>query len=160
MNSTKHNRLIVATETPTEISKKELISVFNFVNTKYSKNIDFDVSLAFVDKKLAKEINKRHTGNNYASDVLSFNYPKNLSGKVKGQNVGGEIVICTEIAQENAKKNKFDLRSELALLLVHGMLHLDGLDHVTAKQQTRFETMQSDILKTLDYNYRKMQWLA
>ncbi len=158
-NLTKSN-FVLESKLSEEISVSDVEKIFALVIKKYANKIDFVVSLAFVSPQEIKKINKKFSNNDYPTDVLSFNYPKEKFVSDIKQNIGGEIIICTKIAQKNATKNDIDLRSELALLITHGLLHIAGFDHQNQKDQTSFDSMQSDILSILGFKYRKMQWLA
>lgn len=118
------------------------------------------VSVSFITKLQSKELNNQFAGNNYPTDVLSFDYDskEHLAQKIDNNHVAGEIVICTQIAIEQSADYGIDLKSEIALLLIHGILHLSGLDHQNKSQKTRFESIQSGILKSLNLMYRKMPW--
>jgi len=100
------------------------------------------LSIAFVEPKRIKEINKKYRGRNKITDVLSF-AESNISGiksrasSSKKPTSLGEIVICPQKVKKNAKKYGLSFRDELILILIHGILHLLGYDH--EKPSTRAE---------------------
>lgn len=75
-------------------------------------------SVALVGKRRMRELNKKYRNRNYATDVLSF--------PAGGGDYLGDVVICTEIAREQARGS---LLNELQVLSLHGLLHLLGYDH-------------------------------
>lgn len=87
-------------------------------------------SLAFVDNKTIRKLNRKYRGKNYATDVLSFseedNNFKNLADKKKYL---GEIIISAPQAQKQARELKGSFKNEVARLLIHGLAHLVGYDH-------------------------------
>ncbi len=93
------------------------------------------ISLALVDKKEIKKFNKVYRKKDNITDVLSFT----LDDKY----ILGEIIICLEQARKQAKEKKKTLKSELQLLVVHGILHLLGYNHEKgvkyAKEQEKKE---------------------
>ena len=59
----------------------------------------------------------------------------------------GDIVICPSVAQRNAVEHECSLDDELALLVVHGVLHLLGWDHVENEEAERMEQRERDLLQ-------------
>lgn len=103
------------------------------------------LSLSLVDENEMKKLNKRFFGINKPTDVLSF---ENIE----------EIIICKPIAKIQASKEKKKLIDELALLFVHGCLHIAGFDHDTEKNAKKMEILQKKILgkisnRQLEYNH-------
>src|SRR3990172_4083828 len=94
-----------------------------------------DISLAFVDKKTMRRLNHSYRGLDQPTDVLSFSY------RYKNGMLDGEIVICCQIAQEQAKKFGHSFESEIIRLLAHGFLHLIGYDHRTTKEARKMRRL-------------------
>jgi len=70
-------------------------------------------------------LNRRFSGNDKATDVLSFPAtPDNLR-----RHFAGEIAVSTEIAAQNARTLGHTAAQEIKILVLHGILHLCGLDH-------------------------------
>jgi probable rRNA maturation factor len=111
-----------------------------------------NIGLAFVDANTIKELNSKYAGNDYPTDVLSFEYGNNEEGNV------GDIAICKDIAVSQAKENKISVEAELTLLLVHGVLHILGYDHQDEDEIASLDSIQSDIMKKLNYEYRDFKW--
>ena len=84
---------------------------------------DYDLSLAFVSEQESKKINKTYRHKDKPTNVLSFSFSKNE----------GEILICQEVVKKEAQdKNKNfgkNYRALLEFMVIHGMLHLDGMRH-------------------------------
>lgn len=147
-------QFIVASVLPSHITREFLLKVIN-TTIKHTKWLPKgSISIAFVSKQRSKLINDEFANNNYATDVLSFDYTNN---KLKSE-YAGEILICNSIAKEQAVKYGVDFESEIALLLIHGLIHLSGLDHQNGDQKASFEILQSGILRSLDLKYHSMLW--
>jgi probable rRNA maturation factor len=86
-----------------------------------------EVSVSWVDATEMAELNLRHRGQEGPTDVLSF--PLDGADEVVGHRLVGDIVICPEVAERNAPNHAGTPEDEVALLLVHGTLHLLGHDH-------------------------------
>ncbi len=81
------------------------------------------ISLALVDDATIRVINVRHLGHDWPTDVISFE----LSDPGDPDLVG-ELVVSAEMAAATARDVGVDPRAELALYVVHGLLHLCGFD--------------------------------
>ncbi|MCX6752108.1 MAG: rRNA maturation RNase YbeY [Candidatus Nomurabacteria bacterium] len=77
------------------------------------------LSLAFVDKKKSKEINKTYRNKDKPTNILSFSLRKNE----------GEIVLCPAVIKREAKNFGKTFEQFLGFLVIHGMLHLKGFEH-------------------------------
>jgi probable rRNA maturation factor len=84
-----------------------------------------EVSLAFVDNPTIHRLNLRYLNHDEPTDVLSFPLSEPGSGKL-----AGELIIGVEVAREQAAAAGHDVQAELALYVIHGLLHLCGhTDH-------------------------------
>jgi probable rRNA maturation factor len=72
-----------------------------------------------------RALNRKYRRKDYATDVLSFP----LGEKLPGGFYAGDILICWPVAKKQARQNSQSLEQELLLLMIHGLLHLQGLDH-------------------------------
>ena len=84
---------------------------------------DHEISLAFVDNPTIHRLNREHLGHDEPTDVLSYPY-----SDAKAKKLSGELVIGAEVALAQAKERGHDVQAELALYVVHGVLHLCGYD--------------------------------
>jgi len=80
---------------------------------------DYSLSLAFVGEKKSKELNNLYRQKNNPTNILSFPLDKNF----------GEIVICPSIVKRELKKFDRTFAELLGFLVIHGMLHLKGMEH-------------------------------
>ena len=106
------------------------------------------INLSLVDDKEIKKLNRKWRGENKPTNVLSFNYPK-AKFPVAGKDLVpqlGDIVISMETVRRQAKTNKRTIKEELAVMIVHGCLHLVGFDHDTKTKEMRMFRLQHDIL--------------
>jgi probable rRNA maturation factor len=87
-----------------------------------------ELTLTFVDRDEMAALNADHLGKQGPTDVLSF--PLDPFGDdPPGPSLIGDIVICPAVAAEAAPGHAGNLEDELALLTVHGVLHISGHDH-------------------------------
>jgi len=121
-----------------------------------------EVSLIFCDEATIASLNEQFMGKTGPTDVLSFpidNEP-DPTGRVPdagGTGPGespepeipqliGDIVICPKVAARNAVEHEVSFDDEVALLVVHGVLHLLGWDHMVDDEAERMEARERDIL--------------
>jgi probable rRNA maturation factor len=84
---------------------------------------DAEISLAFVDNATIHQLNKRYLNHDEPTDILTF--PLNEPGARK---LAGELVIGAEVASAQAQERAHDVQAELALYVIHGLLHLCGFN--------------------------------
>jgi probable rRNA maturation factor len=87
------------------------------------------VAVRITDSGTMRDLNRRFRGEDRATDVLSFNTDFDGLRRPDGSAELGEIVIGLPVAARGARERNVSLSSELALLTVHGTLHLLGFDH-------------------------------
>jgi len=87
---------------------------------------DAEISLAFVDNPTIHQLNKRYLNHDEPTDVLSFPLSEPSAKKL-----AGELVIGAEVALAEAAGRGHDVQAELALYVIHGLLHLCGYDDKT-----------------------------
>lgn len=103
------------------------------------------LGLAFLPESKMAEKNKIYRRKKGPTDVLSFAYPKFKGVKI----LNGDILICPSYAARQAKQEGIVVKEELTRLLIHGLLHLAGHDHVVPAQAKRMLGLQERILKTI-----------
>lgn len=79
----------------------------------------YELSFAFIDKTRSQFLNKTYRGFDEPTDILSFPLDKDC----------GEILICRDIAKMKAPKFGMNLTNYLLFLVIHGNLHLKGMQH-------------------------------
>ena len=90
-----------------------------------------DVELVFVSDDEMREINREQRGIDKATDVLSFPYEQVSGGLM------GSVVISTDTANRVASELGHSIECEIALLFLHGILHILGYDHEIDDGQMR-----------------------
>ena len=104
-----------------------------------------EISLAFVDNDTSHRLNKRYLDHDEPTDVLTF-----PSGE-GGSKLSGELVLGAEVAQVQATEHGHDVQAELALYIIHGLLHLCGFDDKSSEQVARMRQRERHYLGLLGY---------
>lgn len=96
------------------------------------------VNVAFVSKLTMRQLNRTYRRHDRVTDVLSFTY--------NDDPISGELVICLDQAQLQAKRHAHSLLRELEVLITHGLLHLAGHDHMKLKERTVMRSLERRVL--------------
>jgi len=101
-----------------------------------------EVSLAFVGETRMRALNKHYRGRNRVTDVLSFS---------EGRRGGylGELVICNQQVQRQARQQQTSVRVELLFIFMHGLLHLIGYDDATERGWREMEHIGACLCKSV-----------
>jgi len=105
---------------------------------------DYEVSLAFVDNDTIHRLNKQYLNHDEPTDVLTFPLSSPMA-KV----LSGELVVGVEVAREQAAERGHDVQVELALYVIHGLLHLCGHDDKSAAAATEIRQCERHYLAKL-----------
>lgn len=112
-----------------------------------------EVGLILVDDQYIRSLNKKYRDKDAPTDVLSFSYlePNGSDRPTEEEFAVGDIYISTDRARAQAVDVGHNLESEIALLVVHGLLHLLGYDHEQEKEQEIMQGKERAILGRLDF---------
>lgn len=131
---------------------------------------NYEVSVVIADDKILTQLNKDHLGEDFATDVLAFPFlvpvareggwglEPPISEFVSAVAVSpddeayvhmGEVVLSYERAIDQARDQEKEPRDEIALLVVHGILHLFGYDHAESTDQKTMWKLQDFIINDL-----------
>lgn len=103
------------------------------------------LELCFVDTATIAELNRRHLGEDRPTDVLAFPLDA-LDDDPVGPVVLGSVVVCPAVAAAQARDAGRDPDDELALLVVHGVLHVLGHDHAEPDETRRMRAAEAAAL--------------
>ena len=101
--------------------KSFMLEVDTFIRRRLKIKTSQELTIVFLDSTPARKLNKIYRKKNYATDILSFEGASPLEL--------GELVICPQVLQKQAKEHDLSFKAELAYMLIHGVLHLLGYDH-------------------------------
>lgn len=107
------------------------------------------ISLLVVDEAEGRALNRDYRGKDYATNVLSF--ALNEGDTVAGMPLFGDLVFCAPVVAREAAEQGKRLDAHYAHLVVHGMLHLQGLDHEQDDEAEAMEALETVILGKLGY---------
>ncbi|MGM9525226.1 MAG: rRNA maturation RNase YbeY [Peptococcaceae bacterium] len=106
-----------------------------------------EVDLLFVDNETIREMNREYRDKDMATDVLSFPmYEADEEIDDEEEILFGDIVISLERAQEQCQEYGHSLEREVMYLLVHGLLHLAGYDHMEEEDKKQMRAQEEKLL--------------
>lgn len=123
-----------------------------------------ELSVLYVDREAIAELNELHMGASGPTDVLAFPLDAAIVVSTGGHDrqrgpdrsppdpadfpvLLGDVVICPEVARDQAPSHAGTLDDELALLLVHGVLHVLGHDHADESDAAAMRTRERELLE-------------
>ena len=136
--------------------KKELSQAARLSLLVMGRRDKVEISLTFVDNQEIRKLNRQYRGIDRPTDVLSFALTEGEAQPVPegGRQILGDIVISVERAKEQADSYGHSLRREMVFLMVHGMLHLLGLDHQEQEERLFMEVKQRQVLGLMGVSRR------
>lgn len=124
------NRVYVSVQ-ENVLEPKWILKIEPFVQ-KVLQKLNFDgeeISIMFCNDEFIKELNKNYRKIDSATDVLSFENGSEYKDEEGTWKEEGDIVISLETLPKNAEYFEVSENIELKRLLIHGVLHLNGMDH-------------------------------
>jgi probable rRNA maturation factor len=101
-----------------------------------------EVTVRIVDAEEAQALNQDYRRKGYVPNVLTFEY-----GEISPGVLGGDVVICAPVVEREAREQNKPLKHHYAHMTVHGVLHLQGYDHLKRRDADVMETREAAILK-------------
>lgn len=101
------------------------------------------INLILVDDEQILEMNKQYLGHNYITDVISFNLSESKDEII------GEVYICLQQAQSQAKEYQVTFKNEILRLAIHGILHIFGFTDNKLEEKNKMTKMEDFFLKQI-----------
>lgn len=102
-----------------------------------------DIQYIFCDDTFLAEMNQLYLQHDTLTDIITFNYNS-------GHYISGDIFISIERIKENAATYKTTMEDELHRVMIHGILHLCGLNDKTAKDKKLMQEKENEALHMLE----------
>ncbi|HEU4844213.1 MAG TPA: rRNA maturation RNase YbeY, partial [Burkholderiaceae bacterium] len=107
-----------------------------------------ELTIRFVDAGEGRSLNRDYRGKDYATNVLTFAYNEGeaLPDDAPTQ---ADIILCTDVLEQEAAEQKKTVEQHTAHLIVHGVLHAQGYDHLDDEEAAEMEGLETEILARL-----------
>lgn len=126
------------------IKKRETSAWIKKIANSYNKKIG-DVGYLFCNDEKILEINRQYLDHDFYTDIISFDYSE-------GDLISGDIFISLDTVRSNSQKYNTDYQEELYRVIIHGVLHLCGLDDKLEEDAIRMRESENSALKQLYSN--------
>ena len=107
---------------------------------------EYEVTVRIVDEAESQQLNHEYRGKDKPTNVLSFPFevPEGIDLPLLG-----DLVICRQVVEHEAAAQQKPLPHHWAHMVVHGMLHLRGYDHIKEDEAEEMEALETSILASL-----------
>ena len=139
----------ISNESEIEIDTHRVLKLADFVRSELKLHPMVDVGIIFVDEAPMTELHIKWMDEPGPTDVLSFPMDELRPGSdevTSPEGVLGDIVVCPQVAIDQAKTAGHEPISEMLLLITHGMLHLVGFDHAEPEEEAEMFGLQKQLL--------------
>jgi probable rRNA maturation factor len=106
---------------------------------------DAEITLRFVSAEEGRELNHSFRRKNYATNVLTFDYACEPV-------LMADIVLCSQVVEREAVEQNKTLIAHYAHMVMHGVLHARGYDHVRAKDAKVMEALEVQLLHNFGFS--------
>jgi len=127
-------------------SDKELQLYLEKALADYSE--DAEVLIRVVDSQEISALNEQYRHKQGPTNILSF--PFEVPEAVKGVNLLGDLVVCASVLETEAQAQQKTLKDHWAHIIIHGILHLLGYDHIDESDAQEMEAKEVLILQQLN----------
>jgi probable rRNA maturation factor len=114
------------------------------------KSVPVQISIRIVDEDESQLLNKEYRSKDKATNVLSFamQLPDDIINQMDIRLLG-DLVICASVIAKEARQQAKDPMDHWAHMVIHGMLHLQGYDHISAADAERMESLEIKLLQKI-----------
>ena len=107
-----------------------------------------ELSIRIVDEQESADFNQRYRGKSGATNVLSFPFDAVTPEPLP---ILGDLVICAPVVIREASEQQKTVDAHWAHIVIHGVLHLLGYDHIEDQEAEQMESLETAILVNLDF---------
>lgn len=122
-----------------KIKKREVTAWIKAVAASYGRKVG-EIGYLFVDDEKILEVNNEYLGHNYYTDIITFDYDE-------GDVINGDIVISLDTVRTNAEQFGKEYDEELYRVIIHGILHLCGIDDKGPGEREIMEAAENKALE-------------
>lgn len=121
-----------------EISQKDTTTWIKSVAHDYGKTVG-EIAYIFCNDEKILEINRQYLNHDYYTDIITFDY-------TKGKQISGDIFVSLDTVKTNAEKYDNTYKEELYRVIIHGILHLCGINDKEPGEREIMESAENSAL--------------
>lgn len=122
-----------------KIKKREVTAWIKAVAASYGRKVG-EIGYLFVNDEKILEVNNEYLGHNYYTDIITFDYDE-------GDVINGDMVISLDTVRTNAEQFGKEYDEELYRVIIHGILHLCGIDDKGPGEREIMEAAENKALE-------------
>jgi len=126
------------------ISHRATTAWVRAVAATYGKRVG-EVAYVFCDDEKIIEVNRQYLNHDYYTDIITFDYSE-------GDVISGDLFISLDTVRSNAAEQDTDYVEELHRVIIHGILHLCGLNDKGPGERETMENAENKALLTAPYH--------
>lgn len=122
-----------------DIKKREVASWIKSVAASYNQKVG-DVAYIFCTDEKILEVNNQYLKHDYYTDIITFDYSEN-------DTISGDLFISLDTVKSNAEQFGTDYNEELHRIIIHGILHLCGINDVSEEERQNMTKCENKALE-------------
>ena len=135
--------VFLANEQEVAVDEDRVTSLARHALSSEEVDDEAELSILLVTSDHIRQLNARFAGDDYATDVLAFPL---MEGNDDDSWLLGDVVVCPQVASENAQRLGHGVTDEIDMVVVHGILHLLGYDHQGPEDRKRMNDRVAEVL--------------
>ncbi|WP_163390314.1 rRNA maturation RNase YbeY [Enterovibrio norvegicus] len=139
--------LQVATKNAENLPSEEQLQTW-FEQAVKSFRKQAETTIRIVDEFESQSLNRDYRGKDKPTNVLSFPFEAPPGVEL---DLLGDLIICRQVVEKEAKEQNKDLFAHWAHMVVHGSLHLLGYDHIDDEEAEEMESLEISIMTALEF---------
>lgn len=125
-----------------KIGKRDTKNWIKLIADDYGKKIG-DINYLFCSDEKILEVNNQYLSHDFYTDIITFDYSE-------GNKISGDIFISLDTVRSNSQKYNTDFMEELHRVIIHGILHLCGIDDKSEADSQRMREAENSALKQIN----------
>ena len=127
--------------------RKWVDTTLQFIPVSLNKNVS-ELTVRFIDREEGATLNEIYRHKKGPTNILSFS-----NDPIPGSslNLLGDLAICAPVVAEEAEVQNKSLKAHFAHLIIHGVLHLLGYNHIKTRETVEMERLEINVLSRLGY---------
>ena len=124
-----------------QINENKLSQWIESVANKHDREIG-EISYLFCDDEKILEVNQEYLNHDFFTDIITFDYSEENT-------ISGDIIISLQTVESNSQMYKTEYTEELHRVIIHGILHLCGLNDLTEEEENAMRDAEDSALEML-----------
>ena len=136
---------------PKTVKRRETSAWMKQIVAQYSKRVGEIVFVFCSDDEILR-MNNQYLKHDYYTDIITFDYSEN-------DNLSGDVIISLDTVKSNAEKYATNYTEELLRVMIHGVLHLCGLNDKTPEEEKQMRQKEDEALRLFPFTLHSVSVL-